>query len=89
MQRDIDRIIDRLSIDAPSIQVRQLQVRHPGNDDDGIWFFSIPGKNGEVQLESSDGTCPFLVESDCDDKRVEVQTVEEAVVVVKRLHGLT
>ena len=88
MQRDIDLIIDRLSVDAPSIQVRQLQVLHPGNDDDGLWFFTIPGKDGEVQLESSNGTYPFLAESDYDNSRLEIYTVEEAVAAVKRLHGL-
>lgn len=83
-RRDIDLIIERLTTDLPTIQVQQLQVLHPGSDDDGIWFFTISGRDGQVQLESSAGVCPFIVESDFDNERVEVHTVEEAIAVVRR-----
>jgi hypothetical protein len=41
-------------------------VTHPA-DDDGIWFF----RNGdvEVQIESSTGNCPFLIESNIQLER--------------------
>jgi hypothetical protein len=63
MRRDIDTVIERVRALAPEVEVRQLQCAHPA-DDDGIWFFRIAGKKGEIQLESSTGGLPFLVEHD-------------------------
>ena len=48
MARDIDQIIERLKTEIPSVQVTQLQVTHPGADDDGLWFIRLPGKAEEV-----------------------------------------
>jgi hypothetical protein len=56
--RDIDQIIAVLRRIDPGIAARQLEVSHPGNDDDGIWFFTHPGRAEEVQLESSTGALP-------------------------------
>ena len=85
MPRDIDQIIERLRIEIPGVQLAQLQVRHPGADDDGLWFITVPGKAGEVQLESSDGVCPFLIESDFGDERYHGHSVEGAVLTVRTL----
>jgi hypothetical protein len=89
LQRDIDLVIERLTSDVPGIHIDQLKVIHPGADDDGLWFIRIPGKEGEVQLESSYGTCPFLIESDFGDERFHAHTIEEAVTTVKCLYGLS
>jgi hypothetical protein len=59
--RDIDRVVEPVERLVPAVTWTQLQVRHPGADDDGIWFFWISGKPGEVQLESSTGMLPFTL----------------------------
>ncbi|MBI3807575.1 MAG: hypothetical protein HY281_08710 [Nitrospirae bacterium] len=50
MPRDIDQIIERLTTELPGVQVTQLQVTHPGADDDGLWFIGVPSRAGEVQM---------------------------------------
>lgn len=87
MARDIDSIIDRLSQVHPHVSIEQLRVTHPA-DDAGIWFFKVPGQAQEVQLESSSGMCPFLIESDVTDLRVTAKSVEEAISSLERLLGL-
>jgi hypothetical protein len=89
MQRDIDRIIERLAAEIPGIYVTQLQVKHPGNDDDGLWFVQLPERDGTVQLESTSGKCPFLIESDFNHERLDAKDVEEAVAKVKHLLAST
>ena len=64
MARDIDQIIELLRREIPGVEITQLQVTHPGADDDGLWFVRVPGRKGNVQIESSSGDCPFLIESD-------------------------
>jgi hypothetical protein len=77
--RDIDTIISTLKERHPLLQVEQLQVKFPGVDDDGIWFFSHPESRYRVQLESSYGVFPFIVEGD-DPKEVgRAGTLAEAV----------
>lgn len=78
MPRDTDLIIDRVTRERPEVRVSQLQVRRPGADDDGLWFFRRHGAAGEVQLESSAGDCPFLVESNFDDTREQASAVDDA-----------
>jgi hypothetical protein len=85
--RDIDRIIERLSIQLPEIQIRQLEVSHPGIDDDGVWFMRLPGRKGEVQVESSSGSCPFLIEADCTDEKFTGENVDGVVQTVCDLFG--
>lgn len=86
MPRDINHIIDRLKAEIPRVQVTQLQVAHPGADDDGLWFITIPGRDGEIQIESSHGSCPFLIESDFSDERSQGHTIDEVVSTVRRLY---
>jgi len=62
MNRDIDEIIKCLLARFPTLVVRQLRVRHPGVDDDGLWYFTLPGVEQEIQVESSSGQCPFIIE---------------------------
>jgi hypothetical protein len=82
MSRDIDQIIERVRQFVPGVQVQQLQVSHPDVDDDGLWFFSLSGTTKDIQIESSFGVCPFIVEH-CDMKSSSdaeiARTVDEAV----------
>ncbi len=88
MPRDIDLIVEQLTANIPGIHIEQLKVRHPGADDDGLWFINIRGQTGEVQRESSNGMCPFLVESDFSNERSYGDTVDDVVATVKRLYAL-
>jgi hypothetical protein len=76
MARDIEEIRRRLLSAHPQVVVQQLQVSHPA-DDDGLWFFRATSV--EVQLESSSGNCPFLVESSHGPLRRVVNSIDEAV----------
>ena len=87
MNRDIDRVIAKVRDAHPGITVEQLPVRHPGADDDGLWFFRHPADGSEVQLESSTGAVPFLVESE-DALAATANSVDEAVSVVVTRLGL-
>lgn len=88
MQRDIDLIIEQLTENISGIYIAQLNVKHPGADDDGLWFVNIQDRNEQVQIESAEGMCPFLVESDFSNERFYGHTVEEVVATIKRLYTL-
>ena len=88
MKRDIDFIIEQLIASIPGILIEQLKVAHPGADDVGLWIINIPDRENQVQIESSEGSCPFLIESDFNDERFHGHTVQEVVVTVKRLFSL-
>ena len=85
MARDIDQIIELLRREIPGVQITQLQVTHPGADDDGLWFIKIPGRTEEVQIESSSGACPFLIESDFSSERHYGRSIYETVGTVMKL----
>lgn len=85
MPRDIDQIIERLRAELPEARVTQLEVTHPGADDDGLWFITIPGRAEEVQIESTDGMCPFLIETDFSPEALHGRSVEAVVSMVKTL----
>ena len=87
MTRDIDQIIELLRKEIPGVQITQLQVSHPGADDDGLWFIKVPGRSGEVQIESSSGTCPFVIESNCGSESHHGRSVYEVVGTVMKLFG--
>jgi hypothetical protein len=61
--RDIDQIIAAVRQQIPEAIVSQLQKTHPA-DDNGIWYFGLPGASNALQIENSSGMCPFLVETD-------------------------
>ena len=82
MSRDIDRIIEEVKARLPDVQVQQHWVSHPGVDDDGLWFFRLPGIQKRIQIESTYGVCPFIFEHDGMKSTSEAETahsVEEAV----------
>lgn len=85
---DIDAIIGYLRDVHPDISADQLSVAHSGADDDGLWFFRHPAMDTEVQLESSDGSCPFLVESSRTVDRLTASTIEQAIALVAAGLGL-
>lgn len=87
-RRDIDTVIDELQRAHPGITCEQLFVAHRGADDDGLWFFTHPDRSGEVQLESSTGQLPFLVEGTDSAARETARTVEQAVALVALRLGL-
>ncbi len=80
---DLEAVIRGVKGHFPNIDWQQLPVTHPG-DDDGIWFFKLLGSRDEVQIESSDGLCPFLIETNRHDGRQVAETVEEVVETVVR-----
>lgn len=86
MATDIEEIKRRLRSQYPQVEVRQLEVCHPA-DDDGLWFFSI-GSEVEVQLESSTGNCPFLMESSVHSECRTIHSIDEAVEALRRELGL-
>ena len=88
MHRDIDQVIAKLQRAHPGIACEQLRATHPGADDDGLWFFTHPGARGEVQLESSTGQLPFLVEGTESPARDIAETVDQAVALVAARLGL-
>jgi hypothetical protein len=77
--RDIEQVIQAITRICPTVTVRQLEVSHLGADDDGLWFFTRPGSNFEVQIESPNGMCPFLIESDEGDSRFNSNSVQGVV----------
>jgi hypothetical protein len=89
MKRVIDRIIQQVK-EQPEVEVVQLQKIHPA-DDDGIWRFSPPGIEKDVQIESSYGNCPFIVETDelCFEQAKNAESVDDAVkMIIEYLRSL-
>ena len=54
-------------------------------DDNGLWWFRLPGITKDIQIESSTYDCPFLIEHDdmrSSREAIQSHTVEEAVAAV-------
>jgi len=83
--RDIDQIIESIRNIFPAVKVRQLNVSHPGDDDDGIWFLEQADSEFEVQIESPQGMCPFLIETDESSACYTTNSIEETVETVAKL----
>lgn len=82
--RNIDEIASQLRAWRSDVIFEQIRVLHPGADDDGLWFIQLPGNPEEVQLESSTGACPFLVEFSNSPERLIASSVTEAFEAVRR-----
>ena len=65
MARDIDSIIHKIREMIPEVNVVQMHKTH-AVDDDGLWWFRLPNAKKDIQIESSTGNCPFLIETDDD-----------------------
>jgi len=78
--RDIDSIIERVKQQLPDADFYQLTMINP-NLDDGIWCFYLPDVEPEVHLESNNGICPFIIETDehCEEDAIKIDTVDETV----------
>ena len=87
-KREIDDILDELSDAFPGLGHAQLQATHPA-DDDGLWYIYPPGCNrATMQIESSNGSAPFLIEWDNGSQagdRAIVNSADEAVRLIERL----
>lgn len=83
MLRDVDAIIERIQGKYPIVSVHQLQAKHK-NDDDGLWFFRQPNSRFDVQIESSSGNCPFLIETSEHDARVTALSISETISVLEQ-----
>ena len=81
--RDVDQIIQELKTRHPELVIEQLKVSHPGADDDGIWFITAPDLPGEIQIESWNGQCPFLIESHFSNKQLNSSTTQDTVAKVE------
>ena len=80
--RDVDRIIEGVRQTFPEAVVDQLKVTHPA-DDDGIWYFHLPeNPKDDIQIESSYGNCPFLIENMRSDDRKRGENVEQVVSII-------
>ena len=82
MKHDSDVILERVRAAYPGVMICQLKVAHPGIDDDGLWFFTIPEAVGEIQMESSTYNLPFLIEHDemrATDERILAKSVDRVV----------
>jgi hypothetical protein len=88
MHRDIDTVIAELQRAYPRILCKQLRVARPGADDDGLWFFTHPDGRGEVQVESSTGQAPFLIEGTESAARDNALTIDQAVALVAARLGV-
>src|SRR5260221_9932167 len=49
---DIDRVISGVKTKIPEVYVVQMHKSHPA-DDDGLWWFRIPGIAKNIQVESA------------------------------------
>lgn len=83
MTRDLEEVVRRVQGRLPHVKWQQLPVTLPA-DDDGLWFFWLPELPGEVQIESSFGACPFLVETDKHDDRLTANTPEDTADTIVR-----
>lgn len=83
--RDIDQIIRVIVSACPTIKARQLSVSHPGADDDGLWFFDWLGSEFEVQAESPNGMCPFLIETDENNRCLTANSIQGTVEIITNL----
>jgi len=83
MRHDIDIIKERIHAILPDVKIEQLQVSHPGADDDGLWFFRREGKIHHMQLESSTYDLPFIIESTDTPTASIAASIDEAVEAVR------
>jgi hypothetical protein len=58
---DANRIIDLVRDAVPEVTVVQMYKVYPA-DDDGLWWFRLPGIDEDIQIESSTYNCPFIIE---------------------------
>jgi hypothetical protein len=87
-KRDIDKLIASLQAKHPLLWVGRLRPKNSGIIGDGLWFFTHPASQSEVQVESSTGQLPFHIESDTDQKPILATTMTEAASLIESRLGL-
>lgn len=85
MEHDVDKIIEVIKEKFSGVKVESVNPFVPGSFYQGLWFFNIPNVDGEIQIESSNGNCPFLVESHLNDDRYNGYSVVEVVSIIENL----
>jgi hypothetical protein len=83
MRADVDRILELVRRVYPDVACQQLQVINPGVDEHGLWFFTRPGISNEVQNESPDGRCPFLIEHNASNETRTGTTPEDVANTIR------
>jgi hypothetical protein len=79
MSRDIDTVLATLTRALPGLRWEQLRVAHPDADDAGVWFVAHPASPHELQLETSTGMFPILLEGSDGPERDILSSVAEVV----------
>lgn len=87
MAKGIEQLTSALQRAYPDIVIEKPRVSHPGADDDAVWRVNHPRALTEVQVESSGGEPPFMVESEFAPPTV-ARTVDDAVRLVTERLGL-
>jgi hypothetical protein len=84
IQRDIHAIMTAVRSELPGCMITQEAAYLPTTNDDGIWYVRLPCPGKEVQIESTYGMCPFLVEINAESGPTArtFTTVEEIVAVI-------
>jgi len=60
---------------------REILLCQQAADDDGLWWFKIAGSKNDIQVESSSGNCPFLIETHLISE--ETTSLEETIRSIK------
>ncbi len=81
LKRDIDVVIRRVPQEMPEVEVKQLRVKWPA-DEDNLWWFDLPEFKASIQIEGA--RCPFLIETNEQSSReaIKATTVDEAVEMI-------
>ena len=84
MPHDIETVIAGVRRLIPEVELVQTHKTH-AVDDDGLWWFRLPGVAENIQVESSSYDCPFLVEHDsikASDEAITCASVDATVSAV-------
>jgi hypothetical protein len=84
--RDIDLVVAALKRRHSDLRVEQRPGAYAAVDE-GIWFINLPPTSIEVQLESSTGNCPFMIESSSNPERLHAATIGETINMVSTMLG--
>jgi hypothetical protein len=98
LPRDIDQIVERVRQQIPQVEAEPLgkfySMGEPHlSNNDGHWWFGLPRITKKaVQIESSDGNCPFVVKNSDTPSVFEADTantVDEVVqLIVNYLYSM-
>jgi len=86
--RDIDIITQKLLKLYPGLTISRLDVRHPGADDRGLWFFRHPTCAFEARLQTASGSCPVELTCDRGMSPALITTADHAILAVAEKLGL-